>query len=237
MASLDPLSKPIKWKHLYLLCFLVLFLAFGIMGDLAKAVVTTNGLRILLLIVFSGVLLAAVYSESDNPFAFNINSVLMLTALISDLLHSFVPLDGLRVLSLLLGLAFLVVVIVSMLRTILTARGVSADLIFSSMCVYLILGIGWAMIYALVELAIPGSFSTPTGPLSFPDDIDVKVHAMYFSFVTLTTLGYGDIFPSSSPAHFFAILESLSGQTYLTVLVARLVGLQIATSGNSEESR
>ncbi len=216
-----------------MLCFLVLFLATGIMGKLAEPVVTASGLRILLLVVFAGVLLAAVYSENDNPFAFNIDSVLMLIALVFNLFYHFVRLDTLRVLSLVVGLVFLGVVIVSMLRTILTARKVSADLIFASVCVYLILGTSWAMMYSLIELAFPGSFSTPTGSLQFPKNSNSTVPALYFSFVTLTTLGYGDISPASSPARFFTILESLTGQIYLAILVARLVGLQIATSSST----
>lgn len=97
-----------------------------------------------------------------------------------------------------------------------------------AIAVYLMLGLIWAFAYSLVELQVPGSFQLPaaaaangtTGMRSF----------VYFSFVTLTTLGYGDVIPLSSGARTLATLEALAGQLYLAVLVARLVALQIAHS-------
>jgi hypothetical protein len=87
------------------------------------------------------------------------------------------------------------------------------------------LGMIWAGLYSTLELLNPGSFSmanVPTGPTS--------QQFGYFSFTTLTTLGYGDIAPLSGAARAFATLEAMVGQIYLTVLIARLVGAHIAQS-------
>ena len=60
------------------------------------------------------------------------------------------------------------------------------------------------------------------------EDIDVTTQTLYFSFVTMFTLGYGDIVPLSATARAFAIIETFAGQVLLVVLIARLVGLHVA---------
>jgi hypothetical protein len=92
-----------------------------------------------------------------------------------------------------------------------------------------LIGFAWAVGYAIIELINPGSFSGLA-------EIDVNNHAgrmmqmQYFSFTTLTTLGFGDILPRSSTARTLATLEAMTGQIYLAVLIARLVGLHIVHS-------
>ena len=81
----------------------------------------------------------------------------------------------------------------------------------------------WTYGYSLLEHLLPGSFS-------YPDtlaELDTSTFN-YFSFVTMTTLGYGDISPVSPPARAMAITQAVTGHFYLAVLVARLVGINIA---------
>jgi len=80
----------------------------------------------------------------------------------------------------------------------------------------------WQDLYVLVDTLIPGSFNSTL--LAGKD-------YLYFSFITLSTLGYGDIAPVNGPAQALAYTEALVGQLYLTILVARLVGLYIAYAG------
>ena len=115
---------------------------------------------------------------------------------------------------------------VSILAYVLHSGRVTSDKIFAAISVYLLLGFAWTYAYALLDDMQPGSFadSTETGRT------DYVAHVMqlrYFSFVTLTTLGYGDVLPRSSAARTMATLEAVMGQIYLAVLVARLVGLHI----------
>jgi hypothetical protein len=98
---------------------------------------------------------------------------------------------------------------------------VTSQRIMGAVAVYLLLGLGWEQAYELLYLLRPESFGgvdASTGPEAWT----------YFSFVTLTTVGYGDIVPVSPLARSLAISESLSGQIYLAVMLARLVALQIA---------
>jgi voltage-gated potassium channel len=115
---------------------------------------------------------------------------------------------------------------VSILGYALRSGSVTIDRIFAAVCVYMLIGFGWTFAYALLEEMVPGSFA----PLPQTGPTDYVAHILglrYFSFMTLTTVGYGDIIPRSAAARTMAVIEAVMGQIYLTVLVARLVGLHI----------
>jgi hypothetical protein len=90
---------------------------------------------------------------------------------------------------------------------------------------YLMLGLIWGFAYSLVELNRPGAFYLPErAAAEAPEESDDPMRELvYFSFVTLTTLGYGDVTPRSVSARNLAILEALVGQLFLVTLIARLV--------------
>lgn len=119
------------------------------------------------------------------------------------------------------------------LREILERRAVRADDVLGALCSYLLLGLAWASLYQLIELVAPGSFSinstltNDAGNLPSREGIFV-----YFSFVTLTTLGYGDVTPVSHIAATFAWLEATFGQFYIAVVVAQVVGFRLANAGS-----
>jgi hypothetical protein len=121
---------------------------------------------------------------------------------------------------------------VSILAYVLHSGRVTSDKIFAALCVYLLLGFVWTYAYALLDDMQPGSFadSTETGRT---DEVGRIMQLRYFSFATLTTLGYGDVLPRSSTARTMATLEAVMGQIYLAVLVARLVGLHIVHANAS----
>ena len=96
---------------------------------------------------------------------------------------------------------------------------VDRERIFAALDAYLLAGFLFGVAYWTLERLWPGSFGGgAAGQFDFP-------HAIYFSFVTIATLGYGDVVPVSPPARGLAIVEGISGQMYLAVLVARLVSL------------
>ena len=103
---------------------------------------------------------------------------------------------------------------------------VTADTIYGALAAYLLLGIGWAFVYLTVELFTPGSYSA-ANPM-WAGDAGELPSFLYYSFVTLTTLGYGDVLPATAQAGTLAVTEAVMGQIYLAVLVARLVGSYIA---------
>lgn len=131
-----------------------------------------------------------------------------------------------------LGL-YLLQLVVFILRDLFSSSEVTNDRLFGSLSVYILLGVAWGFLYTGLELLIPGSFRMGDGleslysqglssPIERPSDL------FYFSFVTLTTLGFGDISPVRPFAQMLVMWEALLGQAYLTILVARLVGLHIS---------
>jgi len=112
-----------------------------------------------------------------------------------------------------------------LLRFVLRAERVDAEVLCSGISIYLLAALLWAHFYLLAQTAVPGSFSMPAQAsgrqeLSFFD-------AVYFSLSTLTTSSYGNIAPVSRHARSLASLEALCGVLYLTVLVSRLVSLYV----------
>ena len=122
------------------------------------------------------------------------------------------------------GVLFFAYMIVNILSFIYRQDKVTRDLIFSAVVVYLLMAIMWTFIYTVIETAHPGSFTIPT------TDIHERMRFIYFSLVTITTLGYGDIVPKTSLASSLATLEAVVGQLYLVTTVAWLVGVRVSQS-------
>ena len=116
-------------------------------------------------------------------------------------------------------------------RALFGTGPIDKERIFASLSLYLLFGLIFALIFTVIEELLPGSFHFPDtlSPDSVPRPLE---HLTYFSYVTLATLGYGDIVPVSGPAKGLAILEAVLGQMYLVVVVARLVSLY----GRSEDN-
>jgi len=129
------------------------------------------------------------------------------------------------------AMAFLAVVTASLLRFILRAKRVDAEVLCAGISVYLILGLLWSLAYTLVAQVNPNafSFSTPSGTPATMSGFT----ATYFSFITLATLGYGDITPAADIARMLAMLEAMTGTLFVGVMIARLVSLYSA-SGQSQ---
>jgi len=102
-----------------------------------------------------------------------------------------------------------------------------SDRIIGAVCFYVLIGLAWAQIYEPLDGIAPGSFRFPADSAwATPSPLRYS----YFSFVTLATLGYGDVTPASALAGTLAWMEAITGQLYLAVTVARLVALSMAES-------
>jgi hypothetical protein len=124
---------------------------------------------------------------------------------------------------LLFGLLFVMYVIFHLLRFVLLAPRIDSEVLCGSVAVYLMLALLWSLAYILVGQLVPGAYAFSTGPDSSHSMRGVT--ALYFSFITLSTVGYGDIVPVSGSARMLAALEATVGVFYTTVLIARLVSL------------
>lgn len=111
------------------------------------------------------------------------------------------------------------------LRAVVGASQVDHEVIYAALSTYLLAGIFFAQLHLAVEGYAPGSYA---GPSDFSE-----ASAIYFSFVTLATLGYGDFLPKSDLARGLTIFEVIGGQLYLAVMVARLIGMFPASKQDS----
>ena len=122
---------------------------------------------------------------------------------------------------------------VTTLDYVLRSGRITLDKIFAAVCVYMLMGYAWTFIYSLLDELHPGSI-LPAATIAANDYVARYMEMRYFSFMTLTMIGYGDIVPHSPAARTWAALEGVAGQIYLMVLVARLVGLHIVHAHTSK---
>ncbi len=123
--------------------------------------------------------------------------------------------------------AFILLAIASMAHSIFFTNQVTADLIVGSICIYVLIGMFFSFVFAGMDLIDPVSFNF--GILAEPKIHEFREY-LYFSYTTLTTLGYGDMLPHLPIARLLASFEAMIGPVYLAIMVARLVGMHISQS-------
>jgi hypothetical protein len=125
-----------------------------------------------------------------------------------------------------LALFFLVLLTSLILSQALRDGETTSRRIMGAVAAYLLIGIMWSLAYHLIALRVPGAFNVQE-PLLSPGGESIQSHLFYFSFVTLTTIGYGEIVPVHPIARMLVILEGVTGQLFPAILIARLVSLQV----------
>lgn len=143
----------------------------------------------------------------------------------------FTPSPQLYLISSISWLLFFAFVTWAELRSVLKQKAVTSETISMSISVYLLLGLSWALLYVVIFQLQPQAFSFGASPAPTFAAQDVFTIFVYFSLTTLSTIGFGDITPVSLQARYAAVAEGITGQLYLAILVARLVGMQMSRSG------
>ena len=204
----------------YLLAALLIFLiAIPLADDLG-----IGGAPIVRVLVFSGLLVVGVWTLRGGGRFFQIGMTFVVVGVVLNLLAANMQSSFLQYGSLVLLIGFLLIAITFTLQQVALGTDISVNRIAGAICVYLLLGVIWALSYAVVERAIPGSFS---GFVAWADG-SFDSEWIYFSFVTMTTLGYGDLLPISATARAMAYMQAVFGQFYIAVLVAGLVSAYIS---------
>lgn len=198
---------------------LLLFLPFVLPGRLAT---------VLSPVLFTVVLLSSLSAVADSRRHVAIGTALAIPGCGLIIASSVRALPTLTVAADVVLIVFLAFVAVGILAFVLRARQVDLGIVLGSVCVYLLVALLWGTAYGMLEQLHPGAFAFPTDAVT---DIDNALQ--YFSFVTITTLGYGDIQPVLPLARALSVVEAVLGQMYLVILVARLVGLYTASEGAS----
>jgi hypothetical protein len=206
-----------------------LLIALALFFIAAPFVEEIEGGQLIVSILFSFVLIAAVLAVSERKRVLVIALVLAIPAVVCRWIDHFRPDLVPPPVFLVGGLMLIAFVIANLLRFILRAQSVNTEVLCASISAYLMLGLMWTMAYWLVDQLTPGgafSFNVNAGTQSMNE-----FNAFYFSFVTLSTVGYGDITPVSRIARWLAAMEAMTGMLYVAVLIARLVALYRSGEG------
>jgi hypothetical protein len=127
---------------------------------------------------------------------------------------------------------FMILVASAILADVARSERVTSDTILGGICAYLLIGMFFFMLYSSIELLTPGSFvgveGRVTDAVGGARPLGRYPELLYFSLVTMTTLGYGDITPAGSLPRVLAAAEAVIGQLFVAILIARLVGLQVS---------
>ena len=203
-----------------------LLIALALFFTCAPFVEEIKGGELIVSILFSLVLLAGILAVADRKRVLVIALVLAVPAVGGRWINHFRPNLVPPAVFLVAGLVLIIFVVGHLLRFVLRAPSVTTEVLCASISAYLMLGLMWTMAYWLVDQLTPGgafSFNTTAGPRSMNG-----FTGFYFSFITLSTVGYGDITPVSRIARWLAAMEAMTGLLYVAVLIARLVSLYSA---------
>lgn len=199
--------------------YLTLALVFLLISASLDKVITSGLLQYILeaftLITFGICLLSLRFDKSWFRFLLS----LVVAWLVAVIIRAVLGVEEIEVIMLLLMFIFFYGTFRSIMRQILFTGSINTNKIIGSMTLFLLLGLMWAIGYLILIHFLPGSFhGINKGPWheNFAD-------AAYFSFVTLTTLGYGDILPITPIAKVFAYLEAIVGVFYMAIVVSSLV--------------
>jgi hypothetical protein len=171
----------------------------------------------------SALLLAGILTLAQSRAAFRIGVVLVVASVASTTLASVRPSTQVVLVSFGVAWAFCLLSVLVCARYVLTRGRVTPNHLLGATCVYLLLGVLWGLAYATIQIAQPTALQETNG--TRPLDVD---DCLYFSFVTLTTTGYGDILPTIRLVRTLAYLEGVAGQLYAAILVATLVARYVA---------
>ena len=192
--------------------------------------------RIVLTTTFVLMLISAVYAVARTQFVMKLSIVLATPLVVLELITAFYDNEQLLLINYVVSTVFLTFVIVTIVKFLFTTIQVNGNTICAAVCVYLMLGILASMVFSIVVIIEPESFyhnalfSSEDRAAILRFEGEQSTESLYFSFVTLTTLGFGDITPKTPAAKMLVAFEAVVGQLFLTVLIARLVGMHITSS-------
>jgi len=183
------------------------------------------------LVILGSLLLGVRSLKADKSWLWSVYAMVFFLGtifILQKFIHSPKILDTLHLLILLL---FFIGSFRLSFRQILTGKEITQNMLVGSVVLYLLIGLIWAILYMLLLIIFPDGFN---GLEMIPGRENFS-QVTYFSFVTLTTLGYGDISPKNPVTEFFVYMEAISGVFYIAIVVSSLVSARIETLRREEE--
>jgi hypothetical protein len=195
-----------------------LMMALLVLGPILEQFIT---IRKLIDVFLTLIILSMLYTITSKKRVFYFGWSLAAIMLLSLWLKYFISYEVFAMLSMMVGAFFTILVTSQTVQFIIRSKTVTREIVYAAMLVYFLLAQLWAMVYTFLDRIDPASFNLPGGQGDF-------LLFEYYSFVTLTTLGFGDITPLTKVAKAFSVLEAVVGQLYLVVVVAWFVGMLVA---------
>ncbi len=186
--------------------------------------------KYLLEVLFIVILFAGLRAIEIKRGLLRFEIMLLLLSLVLNVIGILAGNEGLFFLGIAGRSLFMLLVALTILFDLFRGSKVSGDTLAGAVCVYLLIALIWGSFFLLIEFMLPGSFSFTQGETRLQLWISREFYSFfYFSMVTMTTVGYGDMVPVSTLARTFATMEAIIGQIYLAILVARLVGMHLVS--------
>jgi hypothetical protein len=182
-----------------------------------------------LMFLIEATLIVGIWSLVRQRFWFMFGLVLIAIGGINIILELIIHHSWAHYINLLVALLFYLSTTAIAFRSLLTGERIDLNMIMGSICVYILVGISWSIFYYFESIIHPGAFNGIVGEGGKQQFSEL----LYYSYVTLSTLGYGDITPVTPIARTLAYLEALFGQFYIAILVASFVGMHLSTKRSS----
>jgi voltage-gated potassium channel len=190
--------------------------------------------RVILNLAFSLTLIVCIWSLHNSKAWFKVGIVLAILSVASIPLSTFFPGIGMKIFTVSVTLSFCFLSLAFSLIHISKGTEINLNRLVGAISTYLLLGIAWALFHMLIEILFPGSFSGPEGPIG--NTAQDTFQYIYYSFVTLASLGYGDITPIRPLAQTASYLEAVAGQLYIAILIGSLVGMLLNEARNKRDT-
>ena len=216
--TFDTYLQAFSQRRFLILLVLILFMIVGtpFLDDFFPIMVFMD-------VLLTAIFIAIIFAIRSKRSHLIIASFLALPLVISTWSYYFVEFPHISLLTRVFGVLFFAYAVFNILQIIARSEVVTKETIYAAIVAYLLIALMWAFIYIVLNTLVPGSFSFP--------ERGIRAETMrfeYFSFVTITTLGYGDVTPLTNKASALVLLEAIVGQVYLVVLVAWLVGMHVS---------
>lgn len=220
-----------RWPQYGFALLLTMLLAFLVINPI---LLETPAGNVVLEILISSIILSIMYLLKKRTYTFSLFLILLLPTLYFSWSNLVEYSSTRQITALSLNLVILIIAMGSIFSHLLRYRSIDLNIIMGALCLYIMAAMSWGLLYAILEIGAPGSFSgVLTGPydLTHLDKTNATFTSLiYFSVVTITTLGYGDITPISTVARSAAIIEVLFGVFYLGTIISTLIGLRLHQS-------
>jgi len=189
-----------------------------------------QGTGLIIQIGFSGTLIVGIWSLIESRSWFVVGVVLAVMQLVITVITALQPMPLVEMIGMLVAMSFCALSLLFSLRHVFIGRRIDGNRMIGAVCVYLLLGVLFSLINMFVYHLVPDSFSG----ISAAGDQEKGLDLIYYTFVTMTTLGYGDIAPTGPLARALAYLTAIAGQFYIAILVGMVVGLYLGQQDSSD---